>query len=147
VVKQSEVLARRKKWLFCKITPVSIQTFVEGLLRLANVLEATNGTLKNVNNICTLAINSTTYFVLFSGYLSSIRWRVLHMPTTFAAFVSTGVTLAYGCVRLSNFCPHQQISQTVWLFGGNHGRLRKNFEQFGIFFDGCPMLTIQSDKC
>jgi hypothetical protein len=35
--------------------------FVEGLLRLANVLEATNGTLKNVNNICTLAINSTKY--------------------------------------------------------------------------------------
>ena len=57
VVRQSELLAHRKKWLFCKVTPVSIQTFVEGLLRLANVLEATNGTLKHVNNICTLAIN------------------------------------------------------------------------------------------
>jgi hypothetical protein len=55
VVRQSEVLVHMKKWLFCKVTPVSIQTFVEGLLRLANVLEATNGTLKNVNNICTLA--------------------------------------------------------------------------------------------
>jgi sulfur relay (sulfurtransferase) DsrF/TusC family protein len=42
-----------------------IQTFVEGLLRLANVLEATNGTLKNVNNICTLAINSTKYLNCF----------------------------------------------------------------------------------
>jgi hypothetical protein len=30
---------------------LNTQTFVEGLLRLANVLEATNGTLKNVNNI------------------------------------------------------------------------------------------------
>jgi hypothetical protein len=60
------MLAHRKKWLFCKVTPVSIQTFVEGLLRLTNVLEATNGTLKNVNNICSLAINSTKYFVLFS---------------------------------------------------------------------------------
>jgi hypothetical protein len=49
---------------------VSIQSFVEGLLRLANVLEATNGTLKNVNNICTLAINSTKYFVLCSGDLT-----------------------------------------------------------------------------
>jgi hypothetical protein len=48
--------------------------------------------------------------------LTSIRWRVLHMSTTFVAFVSTGVTLAYSCVRLSNFCPHQQVSQTVWLF-------------------------------
>jgi hypothetical protein len=46
---------------------------VEGLLRLANVLEATNGTLKNVNNICTLAINSAKYFVLFSGDLTGIR--------------------------------------------------------------------------
>jgi hypothetical protein len=45
----------------------------EGLLRLANVLEATNGTLKNVNNICTLEINSAKYFVLFSGDLTGIR--------------------------------------------------------------------------
>ena len=69
VVRQSEVLAHRKKWLFCKVTPVSIQTFVEGLLRLANVLETTHGTPKNVNNICTLAINSTTYVVLFPATL------------------------------------------------------------------------------
>jgi hypothetical protein len=48
---------RKQYSLFCKVTPVSIQAFVEGLLRLANVLKATNGTLKNVNNICTLAIN------------------------------------------------------------------------------------------
>jgi hypothetical protein len=59
VVRQSEVLAQWKKWLFCKVTPVSFQAFMEGMLRLANVLEATHRTLKNVNNICTLAINST----------------------------------------------------------------------------------------
>ena len=98
--RQSEMLAHRKKCLFCKVTSVSIQAFVEGLLRFANVLEATNGTLKNVNNICSLAINSTKYFALFSGDLTSIRWRVLHMSTTFAAFVSARVTLAYSCVRL-----------------------------------------------
>ena len=63
------------------------------------------------------------------------------MSTTFAEFVSTGVTLAYSCVRRRNFCLHQQVSQTVWLFEGNHGRLRKDFGQFGIFYDGCPMLT------
>ena len=63
------------------------------------------------------------------------------MSTTFAAFVSTGVILAYSCVRLRKFYPHQQVSQTAWLFEGNHGRLRKDFGQFGIFFDGCPMLT------
>ena len=79
---------------------MSIRAFVEGLLRLANVLEATNWTLKNVNNICTLAINSTNYLVLFSGDLTGIRWRVLHMSTTFAVFVSTGVTLAYSCAGL-----------------------------------------------
>jgi hypothetical protein len=27
------------------------------------------------------------------------------------------------------------------LFEGNHGRLRKDFAQFGFFFDGCPMFT------
>jgi len=63
------------------------------------------------------------------------------MSTTFAAFVSTGVIIAYSCARLCNFCPHQQVSQTVWLFEGNHGKLRKDFGQFVIFFDGCPMLT------
>jgi hypothetical protein len=60
VVRQSGVLAHRKKCLFCKVTPVSIQAFVEGLLRLSN------GTLKIVDNICTLAINSANYFVLIS---------------------------------------------------------------------------------
>jgi hypothetical protein len=55
------------------VTPVSIQTFVKGLLRIANVLEVTNGTLKNVNNICTRAINSAQYVLLFSGNLTSIR--------------------------------------------------------------------------
>ena len=58
---------------FCKVTPVSNQTFVDGLLRLVNVLKATNGTLKNVNDICTLAINSTNYVVLFSGDVTSTR--------------------------------------------------------------------------
>jgi hypothetical protein len=52
---------------------------------------------------------------------------------TFAAFVSTGVTLAYNCVRLRNLCPHQQVSQTVGLLECNHGRFRKDFGQFGIF--------------
>jgi hypothetical protein len=126
---------------FCRVTSVSIQAFVEGLLRLANVLEATNGTLKNLYNICTLAINSTKCFVLFSGDLTGIRWRVLHMFTAFAAFVSTRVTLAYSCVRLWHLCPHQQVSQSVWLFEGNHGRLRKDFWQFEFFFDRCPMPT------
>jgi hypothetical protein len=51
VVRQSEELVHRKKWLFCKVTTVSIQAFVEGLLTLANVLEVTNWTLTNVNNI------------------------------------------------------------------------------------------------
>jgi hypothetical protein len=50
-----------------------------------------------------LAINSTKYFVLFSGDLTGIQWRALHMSTTFAVFVSTGVTLAYSCVRRRNF--------------------------------------------
>jgi hypothetical protein len=42
VVRQSEELAHRKKCLFCKVTPVPIQVFVEGLFKLVNVLEATN---------------------------------------------------------------------------------------------------------
>jgi hypothetical protein len=45
VFRQSEVLAHRKKCFLCKVTPVSIQTFVEGLRRIANVLEATHVTL------------------------------------------------------------------------------------------------------
>jgi hypothetical protein len=126
---------------FCKVTSVFIQACVEGLLRLANVLEATNGTLKHVNNICTLAINSVKYFVLFSGDLTGIRWRVLHMFTTFAAFVSTRVTLADSCVRRWHLCPHQEVAQTVWLFEGNHGKPRKDFGQFEFLFDGCPMPT------
>ena len=74
VVRQSGVLAHRKKCLFCRVTSVSIQAFVEGLLRLTNILEATNGTLKDVNNICTLAINSTKYYVVD---ICNTRHRIL----------------------------------------------------------------------
>ena len=86
VVRLSEVLAHTKKLLVWYVTNVFMQAFVEGLLRLANVLEATNGTLKNVNNTCTLAINTTKYVVLFSDDFTGIRWRVLHMSTTFTGF-------------------------------------------------------------
>jgi hypothetical protein len=122
VVRQLDVLAHRKKWLFCKVISVSIQAFMQGLLILANVLEATNRTLKNVNNICTLAINSAKHVVLFSG-----------------------VTLAYSCVRLWHFCPHQQVSQIVWLFEGNHRRLRRYFGQFGYFSTDvqCPRMVLE----
>jgi hypothetical protein len=52
------------------------------------------------------------------------------MSTTFAAFVSTGVTLAIVVLGLEiSACRHQQVIQTVWLFEGNHGRLRKDFGQ------------------
>ena len=44
VVRQSGVLANRKKCFVGKLTSVSIQAFVEGLIRLANVSEATNET-------------------------------------------------------------------------------------------------------
>jgi hypothetical protein len=51
------------------------------------------------------SINSANYFVLFSGDLTGIRWRVLHMFTALAAFVSTRVTLAYSCVTSAvNIC-------------------------------------------
>ena len=101
VVRLSEVLAHTKKFLVCYVTNVSIQAFVEGLLRLSNVLEATHWTLQIVNNIGTFAIYSTKYVLLFSGDLTGIRWQVLHMSTTFAVFVSTGVNIAYSCVRLT----------------------------------------------
>jgi hypothetical protein len=44
VVIQCGLLAHRKKCVFGKVTSVFIQALVEGLFRLANVSEATNGT-------------------------------------------------------------------------------------------------------
>ena len=98
------------------VTTVSIQTFVEGLLRLANVLEATNGTLKNVNNIFALlelTVQNMLYCFPLTLLVNDDECCII-MSTAFAAFVSTGMTLAYSYVRLSNFCPHQQVSQTAW---------------------------------
>ena len=58
------------------------------------------------------------------------------MSTTFAAFVSTGVTLAYTCVRLSNLCPHEQVSQTFGclkaIMGGS-GKILDSLEFFLTF--------------
>ena len=56
------------------------------LLRYDGII-VTNGTLKNVNNICTLAINSAKYFVMFSGELTG-----LSSPST-NVWMDTGVTL------------------------------------------------------
>ena len=50
------------------------------------------------------------------------------MSTTFAAFVSTGLTLVYSCVRLCTFFPYQQVSQTAWLFESNHGGTWKTMD-------------------
>ena len=129
MVRQSEVLAHRKKGLICKVTHVSIQAIVEGLLRFANVLEATSGTLKNVNNNCKLTVQNILYCFPVTLLVYDDECCII-MSTTFAAFVSTGVTLAYSCVRLRNLCPHQQVYQTLWLFEGNHVRLRKDLEFF-----------------
>jgi hypothetical protein len=63
------VLTENNNFLCIFSFTVSIQAFVEGLLRLANVLEATNGTLKNVNNICTLAMNSAKYIYIYKSKL------------------------------------------------------------------------------
>jgi hypothetical protein len=79
------------------------------LLRLANVLEATNGTLKNVNNICTLAINSARYFVLCSGDLTGIRWRVLYMLTAFAVTTDCLTTVS----RISTERKSSSLNRTV----------------------------------
>jgi hypothetical protein len=143
MVRQSEVLAYRKKWLFRKVTPVSIQTFVEGLFRFANVLEATNGTLKNVNNIFAL-LQLTVQNMLYCFPLTLLVYDdecCIIMSTTFAAFVSTGMTLAYSCVRLRNFCPHQQVSQTVWLFEG-FGKTLDSLELFSTDFQ-CSRMVLK----
>jgi hypothetical protein len=94
---------------------VSIKAFMEGLLRLSNVLEATHWTLQTVNNICTLAIYSTQYVLLFSADFTGILWQVLHMSTTFAVFVSTGVNIAIVVLDLRSMCSISNHSKDYWV--------------------------------
>jgi hypothetical protein len=115
----------------CYVTNVSIQAFVEGLPRLADVLEATHWTLQTVNTICTLAINSTKYVLLFSGDLTVIRWQVLHMSTIFAVFVSTGVNIADHTSFISSLNilfnkEHYEFSCLYWITKLHNNIIRGN---------------------
>jgi hypothetical protein len=52
---------------FCKVTPISNLSFVEGLFRLAKLLEATNGTLCNTRHRIPVRSpkNGTKYLAMF----------------------------------------------------------------------------------
>jgi hypothetical protein len=76
VVRQFGVLAHRKKCLFCKVTPVSIQAFVEGLLRLRiPVRSPENSTKYFALLIARVQMLFTFFSVLFvaSNTLASLR--------------------------------------------------------------------------
>jgi hypothetical protein len=82
---------------------VSIQAFVEGLLRLTNILEATNGTLKDVNNICTLAIFSFTVFIVNEYFITVTKLRICahHLLLTIILSILKCVTLYQVTIILS----------------------------------------------
>jgi hypothetical protein len=111
VVRQSEVRVHRKKCLFCKVTPVSIHTFVEGLLRLANVLEATNIYIYIYRTVCGVIFNVriSKYFGLKNSVF--YIWTLLTENNRFLCIFSVTLfsqLIFYYCI------PIKMLQKVYW---------------------------------
>ena len=80
--------------LFCKVTYVSIHSFVEWLDTFYYVLRPVNVTVKEVNHIRCFAIDIAKDLMLISCRLAMKHLYVLQLETALAMLVTTWFTLA-----------------------------------------------------
>ena len=83
-----------KERLFCKVTSVSILSFVEWLDTFSYVLLPADVTVKEVNHIRCFAIDIAKDLILLSCRLVMEHLCVLQLETALAMLVTTWFTLA-----------------------------------------------------
>ena len=84
----------RARASFCKITSVSIHSFVEWLDTFSYVLRPADVTVKEVNHIRCFAIDIAKDLILLSCRLAIEHLCVLQLETALATLVTTWFTLA-----------------------------------------------------
>jgi hypothetical protein len=83
-----------KSVFFCKVTSVSIHSFVEWLDTFSRVLRPADVTFKGVNHIRCFAIDIAKDLILLSCRLAMEHLCVLQLETALLTFVTTWFTLA-----------------------------------------------------
>ena len=93
VPRRHKVFTHEQERLFCKVTSVSIHSFVEWLDTFSYVLRPADVTIKEVNNIRCFAIDIAKDLILLSCRLTMEHLCVLQLETALATLVTTWFTL------------------------------------------------------
>jgi hypothetical protein len=94
VTRRHKVLTNGQERLFCKVTSVSIHSFVEWLDTFSYVLWPAEMTVMEVNHIRCFAIDIAKDLILLSCRLAMEHLCVLQLETALATIVTTWFTLA-----------------------------------------------------
>jgi hypothetical protein len=94
VSRRHKVLTHGQERLFCKVTSVSIHSFVEWLDTFSYVLRPADVTVKEVNHIRHFAIDIAKDLIFLSCRLDMAHLCVLQLETALATLITTWFTLA-----------------------------------------------------
>jgi hypothetical protein len=137
VLRRNKVLTHGQEHPFCKVTSVSIHSFVEWLNTFSYVLRPADVTVKEVNHIRRFAIDIAKDLVLLSCRLAMEHLCVLQLET----LVTTWFTLADRRCRSRYRSSDQCILNAFRSPEGYNGWLREQLGQRFTFLNFFPMMT------
>jgi hypothetical protein len=141
VPRRHKVLTRGQEHLFCKVTSVSIHSFVEWLDTFSYVLRPTDVTVKEVNHIRRFAIDIAKDLHLLSCRLAMEHVCVLQLETALTTLVTIWFTLADRRWR-SRYRSSDQFILNAFRSPERYNRwFREQLGQRFTFLNFFPMMT------
>ena len=141
VTRRHKVLTHGQERLFCKVTSVSIHSFVEWLDTFSYVLRPADVTVKEVNHIRRFAIDIAKDLILLSCRLIMEHLRALPLGTALAMLVTTWFTLADRRWR-SRYRSSDQCILNAFRSPVRYNRwFREHLGQRFTFLNFFPMMT------
>ena len=141
VPRRHKVLTHGQERLFCKVTYVSIRSFVEWLDTFSYVLRPADLTVKEVNHIRCFAIDIAKDLILLSCRLAIEHVYVLQLEKALATLVTTWFTLADRRWRTWYRSSDQCILIAFRSPERYNGWFREQLCQRFTFFNFFPMIT------
>jgi hypothetical protein len=141
VPRRHKVLTHGQECLFCKVTSVSIHSFVEWLDTFSYVLRPADVTVKEVNHIRRFAIDIAKDLILLSCSLAMEHLCVLQLETALATLVTTWFILADRRWRSRYRSSDQSILNAFRSPESYNGWFREQLGQRFIFLNFFPIMT------
>jgi hypothetical protein len=139
--RRHKVLTHGQERLFCKVTSVSIHSFVEWLDTFSYLLRPTDVTVKEVNHIRRFAIDIAKDLVLLSCRLAMEHLCMLQLETALATLVTTWFTLADRRWRSRYRSYDQYILNAFRSLERYNGWFREQLGHRFTFLNFFPMMT------